>query len=328
MTAQVTFRIADEEDAAGLVSLYDGAARWMRSRRIAQWQPGGKDEEHFRLRMKEGEVWLAKTAGGVAVGAYELWWDDEPAWGAQPPVAGYVHRLMTDRTAAPAGLGRVVLARAEQRIAEAGRELARLDCLTSNPRLRTYYEEAGYRVVGEQPAKAGPRDGSPYGVTLLEPAVVAGRPWEDGPRVPEGVRNPGRPVCQPRVKTATVRAGTVNVPVLLSYAAFLTVASAPVAWTGCRAYAASPRPAAFCRCADGVALKTTIRSPARMVMTPGVSSLPERGKETAFCTWSAEARLKAFSVVRIFSRSSYAAEAPSMSRQPGDRAAPVSRGSA
>lgn len=172
MTTQVTFRIADngndkaDKDTTALVSLYDGAARWMRSRGIEQWQPGGKDAEHFRLRMKEGEVWLAEAAG-VAVGAYELWWDDEPAWGAQPPVAGYVHRLMTDRTTAPAGLGRLLLARAERRIAEAGRELCRLDCLTSNPRLRTYYEAAGYRVIGEQPAKAGPRGGNSYGVTLL-----------------------------------------------------------------------------------------------------------------------------------------------------------------
>ncbi|WP_255306133.1 GNAT family N-acetyltransferase [Streptomyces sp. Wb2n-11] len=190
----MTFRIADEEDAAGLVPLYDGAARWTRNRGIAQWQPGGKDEEHFRLRMREGEVWLAETPGGVAVGAYELWWDDEPAWSAQPPVAGYVHRLMTGRTGAPAGLGRLLPARAERRIAEAGRELARLDCLTSNPRLRTYYEGAGYRVVGEQPAEAGPRGESPYGVTLLERRLQRGGRAGAGPgfRRVSGTRGPPR----------------------------------------------------------------------------------------------------------------------------------------
>lgn len=45
-------------------------------------------------------------------------------------------------------------ARAERRIAEAGRERCRLDCVSSNPRLREYYEAAA--------------DGSTYGVTLLE----------------------------------------------------------------------------------------------------------------------------------------------------------------
>ncbi|NEB76190.1 N-acetyltransferase, partial [Streptomyces sp. SID14478] len=93
MTAQLTFREADTDDLGTLVALYDGAARWMVDHGIDQWKPGEKDEAHFRRRMKEGEVWLAES-DGAAAGGYELWWADEPAWGAQPPVAGYVHRLM------------------------------------------------------------------------------------------------------------------------------------------------------------------------------------------------------------------------------------------
>lgn len=81
-----------------------------------------------------------------------MWWADEPAWGEQPPVAGYVHRLMT-RRGAPAGTGRAMLERAEQRIAQAGRDRCRLDCVSSNPRRREYCEGA---------------DGSTYGVMLLE----------------------------------------------------------------------------------------------------------------------------------------------------------------
>ncbi|UYQ61754.1 GNAT family N-acetyltransferase [Streptomyces peucetius] len=158
---------ASDSDVETLVSLYDGAARWMLRHRIDQWKPGDKDAAHFRHRMTEGEVWLLQL-GGRTAGAYEMWWDDVPAWGVQPPVAGYVHRLMTARGAdAPPGAGRVLLAHAERRIAAAGRELARLDCLSRNPRLRAYYEAAGYRVVGEEPAKVA-ADGSSYGVLLLE----------------------------------------------------------------------------------------------------------------------------------------------------------------
>ncbi|CAM5661353.1 hypothetical protein SGRIM128S_00726 [Streptomyces griseomycini] len=40
-----------------------------------------------------------------------------------------------------------------------------------------------------------------------------------------------------------------------------------------------------------------------MVITPGVWSLPESGKESADCTWAAVSREKALSVVRILSRS-------------------------
>ncbi|GAA1364311.1 GNAT family N-acetyltransferase [Streptomyces beijiangensis] len=174
MSAQLTFRMADSRaDADALVELFDGAARWMGKTGIDQWKSGDKSAEHFLLRMKEGEVWLAETGAGRIAGAYELWWDDVEAWGVQPPVAGYVHRLMVDREAASPGTGGVLLAHAERRISDVGRPLVRLDCVTSNPRLRTYYESAGYRVVGEFTGKAR-RDGLVYGVTLLEKEAVPG----------------------------------------------------------------------------------------------------------------------------------------------------------
>lgn len=99
----IVLRQAEEKDAGTLVALYDQAARWMAAHGIEQWKPGEKDPAHFRAVMREGEVWLASDGNGHAVGAYELWWSDEDAWGIQPPVAGYVHRLMVEREAAPAG---------------------------------------------------------------------------------------------------------------------------------------------------------------------------------------------------------------------------------
>lgn len=157
-------RLADFSDAPALVRLRDDTARRLAARGVQQWQPGEKDEEHFRRRMTEGEVWLAEI-GGTLAGAWELWWEDEAAWGPQPPVAGYVHRLMT-AGGAPRGTGARLLAAAEERIAGYGRRYSRLDCSARNARLRDYYLAAGYTVVGEQPATEG--GGSPYPVTLLE----------------------------------------------------------------------------------------------------------------------------------------------------------------
>lgn len=170
MTGQVTFRQADDGDLDLLVKMFDATARWMIRQGIEQWKPGDKDRDHFRTRMAVGEVWLA-SHGGTALGAYELWWKDEQVWGEQPPVAGYVHRLMTDRAAAPAGTGRTLLAHAEERIATRGRRMARLDCETRNPRLRGYYEAAGYTTVGDDLEKTAP-DGRRYRVTLLEKVVA------------------------------------------------------------------------------------------------------------------------------------------------------------
>ncbi|MGW1893208.1 tyrosine-protein phosphatase [Streptomyces sp. NPDC002004] len=166
--AALSFRRAGERDLAELVRLRDDAARWQLAHGIDQWKPGQLGERHFRERLADGEVWIA-TLGpdGPTAGAWELWWDDPAAWGPRPPTAGYVHRLMTDRRTAPPGTGLRMLAEAERRIAAAGRDLCRLDCLANNPRLRAYYEQAGYTVVGEQGAKDG-GIGSPYAVTLLE----------------------------------------------------------------------------------------------------------------------------------------------------------------
>ncbi|HEY9368101.1 GNAT family N-acetyltransferase [Streptomyces sp.] len=170
MTTHVTFRQADDRDLDVLVSLFDSVARWMVRNGIEQWKPGDKGAEHFRARLAAGEVWLA-SHDGRTVGAYELWWEDEQVWGPQPPVAGYVHRLMTDREAAPGGAGRLLLAHAERRIAAVGRTAARLDCEARDPRLRTYYEGAGYGAVVEELEKTA-ADGRRYHVTLMEKALA------------------------------------------------------------------------------------------------------------------------------------------------------------
>ncbi|PBC61989.1 hypothetical protein BKI49_20575 [Streptomyces sp. Tue6028] len=77
---------------------------------------------------------------------------------------------MTDRSTAPPGTGRRMPAEAERRTAAAGRTATRLDCLTGNPRLhtyyRSYYRSAGYTPVGRQTVEGG-WDG-PYTVTLFE----------------------------------------------------------------------------------------------------------------------------------------------------------------
>ncbi|MEU1202936.1 GNAT family N-acetyltransferase [Streptomyces sp. NPDC005813] len=161
------FRLVEDSDLATLVRLRDDAARWMLAQGIVgQWQPGQLDEDHFRKIMVSGEVWLAEADGRV-VGAWELWWEDEDAWGPQPPVAGYVHRLMVDRSSTQAGTGRLLLRAAERRVAAAGRAFVRLDCLAGNTRLNAYYLNAGYRVVGHKAGKPQP-GGAPKSFTLLE----------------------------------------------------------------------------------------------------------------------------------------------------------------
>ncbi|MGW1226031.1 GNAT family N-acetyltransferase [Streptomyces sp. NPDC001515] len=166
------FRLAGDADLASLVRLRDDAARRMIGRGVTgQWQPGELGPDHFRRIMETGEVWLAE-AGGRAVGAWELWWQDEDAWGRRPVPAGYVHRLMVDRDGVPPGTGRRLLRAAERRVASTGRTLVRLDCLAGNEPLTAYYLNAGYRVVGRTEGKPQP-GGTPKSFTLLEKVLAS-----------------------------------------------------------------------------------------------------------------------------------------------------------
>jgi GNAT superfamily N-acetyltransferase len=164
------FRLADDADLAAVVRLRDDAARWMLAQGVTgQWRPGELGEDHFRRIMENGELWLAEAPDRV-VGAWELWWEDEDAWGPQPPTAGYVHRLMVDHSRVPPGTGRQLLRVAECRVAEVGRPLVRLDCLAGNARLNAYYLNAGYQVVGRKEGKPQP-GGTPKSFTLLEKSI-------------------------------------------------------------------------------------------------------------------------------------------------------------
>ncbi|WP_405656804.1 GNAT family N-acetyltransferase [Streptomyces sp. RK9] len=176
------FRLADDADLAALVRLRDDAARWMIAQGITgQWQPGELGGDHFRRVMESGEVWLAE-AGDRVVGAWELWWEDEDAWGPQPPTAGYVHRLMVDHRRVPSGTGQHLLRFAERRVADVGRPLVRLDCLAGNARLSAYYLRAGYQVVGHKEGKPQP-GGATKSFTLLEKSVRDGKGLESAAAV-------------------------------------------------------------------------------------------------------------------------------------------------
>lgn len=167
------FRSAHDADLTAVVRLRDDAARWMLARGVTgQWQPGELGVDHFRRIMETGEVWLAEAAGRI-VGAWELWWEDEDAWGPQSSAAGYVHRLMVDHGSVPPGTGRQLLHVAERRVADAGRPLVRLDCLAGNTRLKAYYLNAGYRAAGHKEGKPQP-GGEPKAFTLLEKPAQGG----------------------------------------------------------------------------------------------------------------------------------------------------------
>ena len=128
-----------------MVAILEEAAAWQRSIGVEQW-PARFDAGDIARRLRRADGYLAWD-DAEAVGTFTLQVGDPVVWGERPPDALYLHGLAVRRS--HAGLGRELLAFAERTTAESGRRYLRLDCMAANPRLRAYYERAGFRCCGE-----------------------------------------------------------------------------------------------------------------------------------------------------------------------------------
>jgi GNAT superfamily N-acetyltransferase len=150
-------RLAGRGDVDPVVSILEEAAAWLRSRGIDQW-PAVFRREVVADQVSRREVYLG-WAGAEAAGTFSLQAADPVMWGERAPDALYLHGLAVRRH--HAGLGRELLAWAERAAGAAGKRYLRLDCMAANPRLRAYYERAGFAHRGTRRWPSG-RDSSLY----------------------------------------------------------------------------------------------------------------------------------------------------------------------
>jgi GNAT superfamily N-acetyltransferase len=151
---------AEPADVDAILALRGSLEHWMAERGIDQWPPGSLPRERVAHQVAAGEWHLVADADGLAA-TIRLVWSDPDFWGADPTPSLYVHGLMVDRRRSGAGVGTALLDWAAARGRDAGVELLRLDCRTTNPALRAYYEAYGFTAVGQ-------RDFAQFSCTLLE----------------------------------------------------------------------------------------------------------------------------------------------------------------
>ena len=145
----LTIARATPDDVDAMVALNATAAEWARARGFDPGEPPLPLEMIMRRRVERGEAYLARLAG-TPVGMLSLHWDDPATWGElDTGDALYVHGLMVSREHAGLGIGVALLDWAGTVAAEAGKTYLRLDCRADNPRLRAYYERAGFAYRGE-----------------------------------------------------------------------------------------------------------------------------------------------------------------------------------
>jgi ribosomal protein S18 acetylase RimI-like enzyme len=73
------------------------------------------------------------------------------------------------------GLGRTLLEWAADQVRSKGRSYVCLDCLGTNERMRRYYEDLGFRLVGEVPGPADHPHSDAHGswsAALYEKAIA------------------------------------------------------------------------------------------------------------------------------------------------------------
>lgn len=118
----------------------------------------GFSERWVRNHVAEKSVYVVEQ-NGTLVGTFSLSFDDDPHWGPQEPVAGYVHGLCVRQGFNGLGIGGVMLDWCAREVSRIDRRFVRLDCAAENTKLCAYYESLGFVRVG---IKSDGRDWSLY----------------------------------------------------------------------------------------------------------------------------------------------------------------------
>jgi GNAT superfamily N-acetyltransferase len=143
---------AKRSDVGLLYQIILDRSRWLKEKGIVQWDPP-YPVHRFQREIEGDEVYFFQDEGEI-VGTVtllhtrpeyypaNLWRDSVRSW--------YVCRLATSPVAAGRGCGKRMLhvVETEARLQD-GMQALRLDVVRTNPFLRTYYEEYGFRLVQE-----------------------------------------------------------------------------------------------------------------------------------------------------------------------------------
>jgi N-acetylglutamate synthase-like GNAT family acetyltransferase len=149
---KIEFRKAKPNELNSVLLLLKEAALWLQKRKINYWEDWICPPAHFIDWIKQGfeqkEFYMVEK-DGCAIGCFRLQWEDPLFWGNQEYNAGYIHSFTISRNLAGQGIGRRVLDLIEFHCRQNEKELLRLDCGVDIKGLRKYYEQYGFKPVGE-----------------------------------------------------------------------------------------------------------------------------------------------------------------------------------
>jgi ribosomal protein S18 acetylase RimI-like enzyme len=144
-----SIRRATPEDVAVLTQIRNDARAWKIARCDYAWgkEGGGVSGRWMRNTIAQKEVYVVELDGTPA-GTFTLDLDDEQRWGAQEPIAAYVHGLSVRAGFNGRGLGSFMLDRCADKVRGMNRRCVRLDCPAHNEKLCAWYESLGFIRAG------------------------------------------------------------------------------------------------------------------------------------------------------------------------------------
>ena len=148
----IQFHKARPEEFDTVLLLLKEATLWLRKKKIDRWQnwilPAPNFIDWIKRGFERNEFYFIESED-VIIGCFRLLWQDPLTWGEQENNAGDIHSFTVSRNLAGQGIGKLVLNLIESHCRQQGKETLRLDCSFNNKKLKTYYEEYGFKPVGE-----------------------------------------------------------------------------------------------------------------------------------------------------------------------------------
>jgi ribosomal protein S18 acetylase RimI-like enzyme len=148
-----TLRKASLSELQVAFELLKHAAERLNAKGLKQWgywmNPPQEKIAWVEEGFKNGEFFFILIDDHIA-GMYRLLTEDKLYWGAQETSAWYIHSLVVKTGYTGKGIGEQVILRVKEDCMKLNIQYLRLDCDAENVGLCNYYEQQGFKIVGQK----------------------------------------------------------------------------------------------------------------------------------------------------------------------------------
>jgi ribosomal protein S18 acetylase RimI-like enzyme len=148
LTQSLEISVAARHELPIVMEVIDEAAQWLLARGIRQWQspPPVEAWDSFREYIGAGLVYLVRGYGSRgAIGTFRLEWHGGTLWPDDRQDAGCLYTLALRPCHVGRGFGILVIDWVRDLLRKRGKCYFRLDCISSNERLRRWYDALGFQ---------------------------------------------------------------------------------------------------------------------------------------------------------------------------------------